>query len=81
MTTLFIRYLNQYVLFRHRPAQRGHAAKHAGDKGNKFSTGAEKVGAAHNWDAAQEAYLQAQEDALAARIRHQSGGSLFGNDR
>eukprot|EP00976_Prorocentrum_cordatum_P096639 1190646-Prorocentrum_minimum.AAC.1 len=54
----------------HRPqaqAQRGCPSKKAGDKGNKFSIGAEKVGAGHNFDAAQEAYAQSHEAAMANR--------------
>mmetsp|Transcript_32466 Transcript_32466/g.70928 ORF Transcript_32466/g.70928 Transcript_32466/m.70928 type:complete len:163 (-) Transcript_32466:2312-2800(-) len=63
------------------PAQRGRPAKQAGDKGNKFSTGAEKVGAGHNWDAAQMAFEETQEAAHASRVRQQAGGMSFGDYR
>eukprot|EP00976_Prorocentrum_cordatum_P075993 1182119-Prorocentrum_minimum.AAC.5 len=61
----------------HRPAQ-GERRKKAGDTGDRFSVGAEKVGSGQNVDAARLAYFQAQETALAARRRQQSGINFGG---
>mmetsp|Transcript_45744 Transcript_45744/g.76241 ORF Transcript_45744/g.76241 Transcript_45744/m.76241 type:complete len:167 (-) Transcript_45744:720-1220(-) len=53
-----------------------------GDKHDKFAIGAEKVGSAGfsqgNMDAAANAFSEAQEAAHVARVRQQSGSSVFG---
>lgn len=48
--------------------------KEGGDKGNKWSVGADKVGHGHTENAARNSYLEAQDAARQARMRNASAG-------